>query len=303
MNGTEMTHDAYVIISPVRNEAAHLSHTIDSVVSQTLPPRLWVLVDDGSTDATPSLIESAAKQHSWIRGIHRPDRGFRQAGGGVIQTFYDGYESLGQTAWDYIVKLDGDLSFEPTFFAQCLQHFGQDARLGIGGGTICHDVGGTLIQESCGDPPFHVRGATKIYRRACWDGIGGLLKAPGWDTLDEVKANMLGWKTYTFPELKLNHHRYAGDADGAWKNWVKNGRANYITGYHPLFMLCKFFSRLPEKPCGIAALALLWGFLSGYAKRIPRVNDPDLIRYLRDQQIRRLTLRSSLWSKNSLTPQ
>jgi glycosyltransferase involved in cell wall biosynthesis len=292
-----MSRDAYVIISPVRNESAYLAHTIHSVVSQTLPPRLWVIVDDGSTDGTPSLVESAARQHSWIRSVRRADRGFRQPGGGVIQAFYDGYALLGQTSWDYLVKLDGDLSFDSAYFDRCFQHFGRDSKLGIGGGAICHDVGGVLVEESRGDPLFHVRGATKIYRRPCWEAIGGLLKAPGWDTLDEVKANMLGWKTRTFPELKLKHYRYAGDADGAWKNWVKNGRANYITGYHPLFMLCKFFSRLPQKPRGIAALALLWGFLSGYIKHIPRVNDPGLIRYLRGQQIRRLTLRPSLWSR------
>jgi poly-beta-1,6-N-acetyl-D-glucosamine synthase len=289
----------YVVITPVRNEAEHLQKTITSMASQSCLPERWVIINDGSTDATPKLVDAAAKEHPWIKTVHRPDRGFRKSGGGVIEAFYDGFQLLDGMAWDYLVKLDGDLSFEPSYFSSCFDHFDRDAKLGIGGGTICHDVGGALIEESCGDPPFHVRGATKIYRRLCWEAIGGLVKAPGWDTLDEVKANMLDWKTYTFPELKLNHYRYAGDADGTWKNWVKNGRANYITGYHPLFMLCKFFSRLPEKPCGIAALALLWGFLSGYTNRIHRVNDPDLIRYLRGQQMRRLTLRSSLWTKKS----
>jgi glycosyltransferase involved in cell wall biosynthesis len=294
-----MSKAKYVVITPVRNEIEHLKKTIDSVAAQTVLPQRWILVDDGSTDGTGALLDATAKVYPWIQVVHRADRGFRKSGGGVIDAFYDGYAFVEGTQWDYIVKLDGDLSFEPSYFSNCFDHFDRDAKLGLGGGIICNDSTGVLVEESQGDPPFHVRGATKIYRRACWEQIGGLIRAPGWDTLDEVKANMLGWKTDSFRELKLNHHRFAGNADGAWKNWVKNGRANYITGYHPLFMFCKCVSRVLEKPYLVAAAGLSFGFLSGYVRRVPRVDDEKLIRYLRDQQIRRLTLRDSLWSKRA----
>jgi biofilm PGA synthesis N-glycosyltransferase PgaC len=291
-----MTHNRIVIISPVRNEGQHLQHTIRSMVAQTLRPKLWVLVNDGSTDDTATQIEAAAREYSWIKTVHRKDRGARKAGGGVIETFYDGYAAVQQADWDFIVKFDGDLSFEPEYFARCIEHFEKEPKLGIGGGLICGKVNGALEEESKGDPHFHVRGATKIYRRKCWEDIGGLLKSSGWDTLDEVKANMCGWKTYSFPELKLLHHRPAGAADGAWKNWVKNGRANYFSGYHPLFMLLKCVKRVFEKPYGVAALGLLTGFIGGYFKGAPQVADKQLIRYLRQQQMNRLMLRDSLWS-------
>jgi glycosyltransferase involved in cell wall biosynthesis len=291
-----MRNIEFVIITPARNETQYLPATINSVAAQTIQPKKWILIDDGSTDGTPGLMEAAAKSHPWIQVVRRIDRGFRKPGGGVIEAFYDGYNLIGDTTWDYLVKLDADLSFEPDYFEKCHAHFAEDPKLGIGGGIICGLVDGQLVEEAKGDPPFHVRGATKIYRRACWDEIGGLLRAPGWDTLDEVKANMLGWKTYGFPELKLNHYRYTGHAEGTWKNWVKNGRANYISGYHPLFMLCKCISRLQEKPWGLVSSALFYGYISGYVKRVPRVDDRALIRYLRAQQMRRLTLRRSLWS-------
>jgi hypothetical protein len=178
-----------------------------------------------------------------------------------------------------------------------LEHFRKDEKLGIGGGTVCSVASGGVEAEARGDPPFHVRGAVKMYRQPCWQAIGGLRKATGWDTIDELKANMLGWKTYTFPELKLTHYRMAGGADGAWKNWVKNGRGSYFTGYHPLFMLCKCIARLRQKPYGVAALGLCVGFLSGYLRRIPQVDDRDMIKYLRQQQVRRLTFRASLWTQ------
>lgn len=291
-----MTRNRIVIISPVRNEGKHLQHTIRSMVAQTLRPKLWVLVNDGSTDDTAAQIDAASREYSWIKTVHRKDRGARKAGGGVIETFYDGYSLIEKEDWDYIVKFDGDLSFEPDYFEKCIARFEGDSKLGVGGGLICGLVNGVLEEESTGDPRFHVRGATKIYRRECWNDIGGLLKSSGWDTLDEVKANMCGWTSYSFRELKLLHHRPAGAADGAWKNWVKNGRANYFSGYHPVFMLLKCAKRVFEKPYGLAALGLLTGFVSGYFKGAPQVPDRALIRYLRQQQMNRLTFRQSLWS-------
>jgi len=295
---------SYAIITPVRNEGPHFHQTIDSVLSQTIRPQAWVIVDDGSTDNTPQLIDAAASQHTWICAVHRTDRGFRKQGGGVIEAFYDGFAKLSTfnsqpstIEWDFLVKLDGDLSFSADYFEQCFMRFATDPKLGIGGGAICCRVNGATVEDSPGDPSFHVRGATKIYRRATWEAIGGLIRAPGWDTLDEVKANMLGWKTYSFPDLRALQLKPTGAADGSWRNWFKNGRANYIAGYHPLFMLAKCLKRTVAAPYGIAPLGLLAGFATGYLKREPRVEDKEVIRYVRRQQLNRLTFRESLWGQ------
>jgi glycosyltransferase involved in cell wall biosynthesis len=286
----------YIIISPVRNEAGHLRETIESVAAQTLRPVRWIIVDDGSNDATGVIADEAAGKFDWIRVVHRQDRGFRRSGGGVVETFYDGYRLIGDDPWDFLVKLDGDLSFGPDFFEKCFQQFAADARLGIGGGAICVRMNGVVQVESPGDPAFHVRGATKIYRRACWTAINGLLRETGWDTYDEVKANMLGWKTRTFDGLPLIHHRETGGADGTWKNWVKNGRANYIVGYHPLFMFFKCVRRLLERPYLIVSAGLWYGYMTGYFSRAPRHQEPEVIRYLRREQMRRLLFKSSIWA-------
>jgi glycosyltransferase involved in cell wall biosynthesis len=286
----------HVVISPVRNEAEFLPETIRCMAAQSVLPAQWIIVDDGSTDSTSSIVKSAAARHPWIKAIHRKDRGFRQAGSGVMEAFYDGYEALSDPGWQFVTKFDGDLSFPADYFEQCFGYFSKDPRLGIGGGTICNVVDDTLEAESKVDPAFHVRGATKIYRRECWEQIGGLIRAPGWDTVDEVKANMLGWATRTFPDLKLLHHRPAGQAYGQWSNLIKNGRANYVAGYHPLFMLLKCIRRLFEKPYVIEGVGLWFGFLGGYLRQVPQVPDKDVIRYFRRQQINRLLGRKSLWT-------
>jgi poly-beta-1,6-N-acetyl-D-glucosamine synthase len=283
----------YVIVTPARDEESHIERTILAVAAQSVRPAQWIIVDDGSKDRTGEIIDRAAQKYSWIKVLHRPNRGFRQAGGGVIAAFNEGYELIDSKEWEFLVKLDADLSFSPDYFERCFEEFKREPRLGIGGGGIYHLENGTLKLEP--NPNFHVRGATKIYRRQCWEKLGGLVLAPGWDTIDELKANMLGWSTRTFPELKLLHFRFTGAADGAWKDSVKNGFANYVTGYHPIFMLVKCLKRLGSRPYLTGSIGLAWGYLRGYLKRASRVQDPDLIAYTRSQQLRRLLHLQTIW--------
>ena len=79
----------YLAVSPVRNESTYLQRTIDSMVAQTVRPAIWMIVDDGSSDETPTIAQRAVDQHSWIRFHRRADRGVRKVGGGVVEAFDD----------------------------------------------------------------------------------------------------------------------------------------------------------------------------------------------------------------------
>lgn len=283
----------YVVITPVRDEEVFIAATIESMIRQTVLPQEWIIVDDGSKDNTGKIIDEYANRYSWIKTVHREDRGFRKSGGGVVDAFNDGYRVLTCSDWDFISKFDGDLTFTPDYFEKCFAEFAGDPKLGVGGGVICYLTNGVEKVEQA--PAFHVRGATKIYRKACWEGIGGYWPAPGWDTIDEVKANSMGWSSRSFADLHLVHHRHTGAADGLWGGLVKYGRANYICGYHPLFMLGKCLRRLRLSPPILGSIALLYGYVSGYLKRVPQVNDPAAIAYLRRQQLNRLMGRESIW--------
>ena len=290
-----MTLSSYAVITPARNEVERIGKTIDSMVHQTLLPAVWVIVDDGSSDGTTALVQAAMERHSWIRLVRRPDRGGRKPGGGVVEAFYDGYRLVKDLRWDYLVKLDADVTFGNEYFKSCIGHFQMDPTLGIGGGTICVIRAGKTKVESPGDPPFHVRGATKIYRRRCWQEIEPLVQAPGWDTIDEVKANMRGWATRTFAELPLIQLKGTGTADGVWRNWFKNGRGCYVTGYDPMFMLAKCLKRSLAQPPVLPGLALAAGFCSGYIEGLPRVPERQVIRYLRRQQRHRMLFLPSIY--------
>jgi len=284
----------YIIISPVRDEEMYIEKTINSVISQTIVPEQWIIVNDGSKDKTGEIIESYASKYTWILPVHRQDRGFRKAGSGVMEAFYDGYKKI-SSDFDFIIKLDGDLSFEKDYFEKCFAQFSEKPNLGVAGRVIYSERNGAFDLEQ--QASFNVRGATKIYKKECWFAIGGLLMEPGWDTLDEVKANMLGWKTESFSSIHLYQHRFTGAAEGSIKDLIKNGKANYISGYHPLFMILKCIKRLTSRPYVIGSLSLLYGYLGAYLRKVKQVEDKELIKYLRKQQINKILLKSeSIWS-------
>jgi biofilm PGA synthesis N-glycosyltransferase PgaC len=283
----------YAIITPVRDEEKYIEATLECILRQTILPVEWVVVDDGSTDRTGVLLDRYAAQHAWIRVIHRANRGFRKSGGGVVEAFYEGYHSLQSNDWEFIVKLDGDLTFAPEYFEKCFEHFIKEPKLGIGGGEIHHDISGQLKLEA--NPRFHVRGATKIYRKSCWEAIEGLWPAAGWDTIDEVKANMLGWKTYSFPELQLLHHRFTGTEEGLLRDRVKHGVASYVSGYHPLYVAASCLYRIPQRPYVIGSAAIMYGFLKAHFTRPPRLEERSYLAYVRGQQLRRLCGMESIW--------
>ena len=286
----------YVVITPARDEQDHIETTISTVIEQTLQPAEWIIVNDGSNDQTGSIADSYASKYPWIHVIHVKDRGHRSPGTGVIQAFYEGYRIIGQTDWEFLIKLDADLELSPKYFESCFRHFRDESSLGIAGGTIRsrHNGSGKCFIEKT--PRFHVRGATKIYRRQCWNEIGGLLYSPGWDTWDEVKANYCGWKTRTFDDVPLTQLRGTGEVEGHWQDFVKNGKANYVCGYHPLFMLAKFSKRFLHNRTRKSSVALIYGYLSSAVKAVEQVQERDIIKYLRREQLKRLLGLPSIWN-------
>ena len=283
----------YVVVTPVRDEEAYLRLTVESVIKQTILPREYMLVNDGSKDRTGYIIEEYVRQYPWIRAVHREDRGYRKWGAGIIEAFYDGFHALDTRDWDFMCKLDGDLSFVPEYFEGMFRKFAAQPQLGIGGGFLYHVENGKRHLER--HPVFHVRGGAKIYRRACWDGIGGLWVGPGSDTVDEVKANMLGWSTMSFMDLQMEHHRWTGATYGRWGGVVKNGKTDYVSGYHPLFVLAKAAARIGQRPYILGSFALIYGYLGAYLEKIPRVDDPALIQYLQRQQLAKLAGKETIW--------
>jgi biofilm PGA synthesis N-glycosyltransferase PgaC len=275
----------YVVITPVRDEAEFIGKTIRSMIHQTIRPVEWVIVNDGSTDETAEIVTGYAVENPWIKLVNREDRGTRQRGQGVVEAFYAGYETLPQD-YEVIVKLDGDLSFEPTYFESLLREFTANPKLGIAGGGVYERLDGTnWVLRGTTD---HVRGATKVYRRACFEAIGGLVAALGWDGVDEWKALALGWEVQSFLGLKVLHYRFTGAATGSVKSRIEQGYGAHYMGYHPLFMIARGVRHMLNRPYLVGGMAMITAYFVAGLRGRERLSDPSVIRYIRHTQLRQL---------------
>jgi biofilm PGA synthesis N-glycosyltransferase PgaC len=275
----------YIVVSPVRNEAQFIELTLRSMVEQTVKPARWIIVDDGSTDESPDIVTRYAEKHPWIQLIRRQDRGSRQRGRGVVEAFYTGYETVNEEH-QFVVKLDGDLSFEPSYFEALFAEFAANPRLGIAGGGVYEKPDGkTWRLHTVSD---HVRGATKVYRRACFEEIGGLARSMGWDGIDEWQARRFNWIVRSYPHLQIFHHRYTGVATGPVKSRVEEGRASYFMGYHPLFLILRGIRHMFSRPYFVGGIAMIAGFFTARLRGHEQVRDPDLISFIRSTQLRQL---------------
>jgi glycosyltransferase involved in cell wall biosynthesis len=281
----------YIAITPARDEEGYLPRLIVSIVAQTRRPGRWIIIDDGSTDRTGAIIDRAALHHSWIQPHHLPRNRARQPGGeSVIMDF------LPREAWegyDAILRLDADLSFKPRFAELLLAELEADARLGIVGPTL-YEMRRARWREVRA-PSFHTRGAAKMYTTACFAAIGGLVADLGWDTIDEARAMMLGFKTRSFRHIRAYHHRPQGAAGGLWRSRKAAGLAAYNAGYSPLFLAARAGLTAFKWPPVVGGAALLAGYLEGSVRRSPRPVSPAVVRFVRRQQMRRLLLRESVW--------
>lgn len=276
----------YVVITPARDEEGHIQRLLDSMAAQNVPPRQWVIVDDGSTDRTAALVRDYARRIPLVRILCLADRGSRVYGRGVVHAFNEGLRVASLDGCEFIVKLDADLAFGPDYFERLLGEFRKRAKLGIAGGHLYQERDGRLRMER--DPGDHVRGATKIYRRACFEAIGGIKEVLGWDTIDELTAEMCGWTVQSFTEPKAVHLRPVGAVGGLLRGKRRRGRCCHYLGYDPLYMFAVAGRHLALPPYVTGGLAVAFGFVEGYARGLDRHEDASFRAFLRRRQRRRL---------------
>ncbi|HEX8524679.1 MAG TPA: glycosyltransferase family 2 protein [Tepidisphaeraceae bacterium] len=290
----------YCLITPCRDEAAYARRTLEAVTSQTVPPALWVIVDDGSKDETPRIVEEYAQKFPYIRLMRRADRGQRVLGAGVIEAFYTGYDSINPDDFDYVCKFDLDLDIPPVYFERLMQRMEQTPRLGTCSGkpyfrklssdrsTRAHfPLQSTegFISEKCGDE--NSVGMIKFYRTTCFKQIGGFVRYLMWDGIDGHRCRMLGWiaASWDDPELRFEHLRPMGTSH---KNWwtgrVRHGVGQYYMGTSFPYMLASAVFRMTRPPIVIGGLAMLWGYIKQAAKRGPRYGDGEFRKFLRRYQ-------------------
>lgn len=294
-----MTSRRYAIVTPCRDEAKYARRTLDSVTGQSEPPALWVIVDDGSKDDTPKILAEYAARFPFIRVVRRGDRGDRKVGGGVIEAFYTGYDSIDPTEFEYVCKLDLDLDLPPRYFATLMDRMEAEPRVGTCSGKPYFFAPGTpdthaefplseaqgLISEKIGDE--NSVGASKFYRTRCFRQIGGFVREVMWDGIDGHRCRQLGWiaTSWDDPELRFVHLRPMGTSH---KNWwtgrMRWGYGQYFMGTPPVYMLASAVYRMTRPPLVMGGLAMMHGYVDSMVRARPRYGTPEFRRFLRSYQ-------------------
>lgn len=278
----------YVIITPARNEAELIELTLQSVVRQIVRPLRWVIVSDGSTDGTDELVTRYAAENPWIELVSMPERTERNFASKVY-AFNAGYARVAHLDYQVIVSLDADISFGPDYFQFLLTRLSSDPMLGLTG---------TPFQELSGreyDYRFvsieHVSGACQVFRRECFEAIGGYVPVKGGsiDHIAVIKSRMRGWRTRTWTEKVCIHHRETGTAQhGVLRSRFKYGIKDYVIGNHPLWELFRTGYQMKFSPFCVGGLALGCGYIWAMLRGLDRPVSAELIAFHREEQMQRL---------------
>ena len=278
----------YVLITPARNEQDFIGLTLESVVGQTYPPVKWVIVNDGSTDGTASLLEPYAARYDWIELVNLPVRQERNFAA-KVKAFNTGQERVKDLNYQVIGNLDSDVSLEKDHFEFLLSKFKEDPRLGVAG-TVFREEGYNSETDSL-EGQLYVAGQCQLFRRECFDEIDGYLANPagGIDWIAVTTARMRGWKTRSFNDRSFFHHRRLGTAERSkFAASFSYGQKDYYLGGHPLWEVFRVLYRMTKRPYVIDGLALGLGYASAALRRLRRPVPDELMVFHRRDQMRKL---------------
>jgi GT2 family glycosyltransferase len=275
-----------LVVSPIRNEAAHIERVAHGLAQQTRRPDLWLVVDDQSTDETPAILARLAAELDFMRVVSSDPPATeektkdRLAIAKPPRAFNRGMDAGGWQGFTHVSKLDGDVELPPHYFEQLLGAFAQDPGLGLAGGLLREREG-----DGWGELPsasdYHVRGGLKCYSRECLQAIGGIQERLAWDAIDEIYARMHGYRTRTLKELVALHYRPTASADGLIRGRARHGQCAYIVRFTPSWVMLRAFKVGRERPRLLSGLAFLYGYLRAAVTRHPRVEDPEFRRFVR----------------------
>jgi hypothetical protein len=285
-----------VAIVPFLNEQAFLPAFIESIEAQTRRPDRLLLVDDGSTDGSYGIARECADRHEWVTALQRPVRdgdGDRLAQAAEYVAFQWALDRADE-GWDVVAKLDADIRLTPRTVETIAHELERDPGLGLAGSYLS-EVGGDGVLARLTIRPEHVHGATKFYRRQCYEAISPMPAILGWDMIDEVKADMAGWRTQSFamPDGDPLHMRLRGGHDGLLRGFRRWGEGAWAMGEHPLHVLLHGFQRMSDTPRVIGGLNYMLGWASAGVRRRPRA-EREVRATVRRGQLQRIGRRLTL---------
>ena len=251
-------HLRFGIIIPAHNEGDILAQTLDSLLGQTLPAHSIVVIDDNSTDHTAAIVADYCRRFPQVKTLYRSSSVQRLPGAKIVQAFNAGLPLVGQV--DIICKYDADLIFPPNYLETLQTYYLQNQQLGMCGGVCSIEKDGKWLKENLTNKN-HLRGALKSYRKECFQAIGGLKEAMGWDTVDELLAQYHSWELLVVEDLVVKHLRPTASRYNSQAQYMQGGMFYRLRYGEVLSFLAS--AKLAYKK---RSLRLFWDYMKGYFK-------------------------------------
>lgn len=275
----------YYIVIPAYNEEAFIAATLNSLLQQTLLPKKVIVVNDHSTDRTAEIISKFEADYPVFEQIVNISEQVHLPGSKVVRAFQKGFNAL-DDSYDFIVKLDADLILPPDYFESIARTFTSNPKAGMAGGFAYIEQNGEWILENLTDKE-HIRGAFKAYRKACFEQIGGLRPAMGWDTVDELLCRFYNWEVVTISQLKVKHLKPTGASYSRTARY-KQGEAFYRLGYGFIITSIAGLKLALRKKKPLLFLDYLTGFLKAKVHKAPLLVTPEQAKFIRSYRWKKM---------------
>lgn len=284
----------YVLLTAAYNEEKYIASTINSVISQTLLPLQWIIVSDASTDKTDKIVKEYEQRYPFITLIRyeNPEKitsNLGRTSKRVVACIRKGFSHLKYNDYQYIGIIDADISFDNQLIEKILFKFSLDPLLGLAGGFIYN-----LTSKNEKKPYFTkgdlVGGPFQMFRRECWEQIGGYYPGGHHDYFAVKSCSYYGWKACSFEELEILHMKNPVTI-GANLLQVSFylGQMDYVCGelfiYSFARVMIEAIKRISYAPRSIARIV---GFLYALILRFPKQVPPHLTDYLKKEQLKKI---------------
>lgn len=285
--GFFMVRENYVVVTPCKNEEQNLPALASSIINNTIKPRLWILLNDGSTDNTSNILDDLEKKYNWIKVVHEKesvrDLGLHYSDivNKAIKCAFETCEER-NIPFEYVGLIDADMILDNNFFEKIIDRLEKNPNLGVCSGTVAYTQKNKKILEK--GRSNHPIGGLRVWRKKCLEDTGGFPKSYSADSVSNVLAILKGWDTKKYEDIIGIETRQTSSAEGLWKGFLTRGKSDYYRGYHPAYVIFKFIKYSTKFPYYIGTSYLL-GYIIGITRIKNKIDIPEVRAYYRNKHL------------------